>query len=275
MIVTYTTAEGHALADVLTPGVKSTAGEKYTHGFAAIEKTLGPDAPAREEKCSAIFWRTEIGGKHVLVVKSTLPPDTDGPSLPLANWWKQIIAETTPELVITTGTAGGVGADVQLGDVTIAHTVRWICEKQFKNAAFAHDIYTTPRSTQGKVTRLLLAQYEHQLGSYLKRPSQVATGDILTTDFFAFDDAADTYGLRKDDASATAVEMDDAALGLAIKELGAAAPKWAAIRNASDPQMNDATLAIEDKDAAAIYRKYGYWTAVGSVIACWSMVTGL
>ncbi len=46
--------------------------------------------------------------------------------------------------------------------------------------------------------------------------------DIVTTDFFAFDDSADTFGLQ---GRGAAVEMGDAVLGMVVGQLGAAAPE--------------------------------------------------
>ena len=68
--------------------------------------------------------------------------------------------------------------------------------------------------------------------------------------------------------------MDDAALGLALREV-TDPPPWISVRNASDPQMTGDNLATEKKQAAAIYEKYGYWTSIGSVIACWALITEL
>jgi hypothetical protein len=98
--------------------------------------------------------------------------------------------------------------------------------------------------------------------------------EVVSTDFFAFDTADDHYGLRSYAPNAKAVEMDDAALGLALKGLELQ-PAWLSVRNASDPQMTGADLREEEKAAAKIYQRYGYWTTVNSAIACWALVTAL
>ena len=38
------------------------------------------------------------------------------PESPVAKLWKQIITKTECKLIITTGTAGGIGAEGELGD---------------------------------------------------------------------------------------------------------------------------------------------------------------
>jgi hypothetical protein len=69
--------------------------------------------------------------------------------------------------------------------------------------------------------------------------------------------------------------MDDAVLGLAASEL-AHPPKWASIRNYSDPAINHA-LKMRDQEACAakIYLRYGYWTSVQGALATWSVIAGL
>jgi hypothetical protein len=75
------------------------------------------------------------------------------------------------------------------------------------------------------------------------------------------------------DANARAVEMGDAVLGLVCAEDLHDPPPWAIVRNASDPQIDGAgSLAEQAQQAAQIYEKYGYWTTVGSAIACWALI---
>ena len=73
------------------------------------------------------------------------------------------------------------------------------------------------------------------------------------------------------------VEMDDALLGFACQQMQQAEgklPTWLAIRNASDPQMDGPRIAVEKSEAAAIDKKYGFWTTIPSVIATWAVMTG-
>jgi hypothetical protein len=69
--------------------------------------------------------------------------------------------------------------------------------------------------------------------------------------------------------------MDDVVFRLARQDLGAAAPKWASIRNYSDPAV-DGTLPVAQQEdcASKIYAKYGYWTSVLGAIATWSAIAG-
>ncbi len=70
--------------------------------------------------------------------------------------WKQIIEEVKPDLVITTGTAGGIGPKVEVGDVVVSAVVFGECTSKFKAAPFAlqhypskaaRDNISQPRST--------------------------------------------------------------------------------------------------------------------------------
>ena len=47
LVVTWTSAEGKALADVLTPGLASTSWQPYAHGWDAYESQLTDRSPAR------------------------------------------------------------------------------------------------------------------------------------------------------------------------------------------------------------------------------------
>jgi nucleoside phosphorylase len=285
LIVTYTVAEGQALADVLTPGHPTTAWTSYRNGWDELKKSLQQGAPSLRSDRAGRWALTQIGDISAVLVKSDLHPATDGPTLPLRMLWVQMIGQVQPRLVITTGTAGGIGATTLLGDVIVSSRVRWDATKRFEDQPWAHAAYTSS-GTQPAHTHLPTAQQTLiPVNATTHLPPAQRTPAILTdtttdptsvisTGFFAFDDARDSYGLRTYQPDAKAVEMDDAALGLACTDL-ADPPPWISVRNASDPQMNAPTLAEETTQATAIYEKYGYWTTIGSAITCWALTAGL
>jgi hypothetical protein len=100
---------------------------------------------------------------------------------------------------------------------------------------------------------------------------------VETVDYFGFADTDDSYGIVKDDSDALTEEMDDATLPLALGVEALAGTPWLSIRNASDPQVASSfgDLEAQKKWAAGIYSEYGYWTTVGSAIACWAVVADL
>jgi nucleoside phosphorylase len=282
LIVTYTAAEGRALADVLTPGVESTSWHHYTYQWSEYEPLLGKRAPALDSKRLGSWYLTQIGDQKVCCVKSELHPATDGPDLPIQKLWLQMIAEVAPALVITTGTAGGVGAGTLLGDVAVASAVRWDCQDQFKSEPWAQTAYSTAPLTAAMTTALagtgplMAANAGHIPSKYLDRPAKTWTPETtITTDFFAIGDTTDHYGLLAAAADCRAVEMDDAALGLALGGRSDP-PPWLSIRNASDPVMpGDEPISEQTEEASVLYEKYGYFTTVDSAIACWAIVTAL
>lgn len=283
IVITWTVAEALALSDVLTPGYRSkTDWYTYAHNWTGHFKPLmKKGAPALMEDRLGLWFKTKIGDKNVICMKSELHFARDGSQMPIFDFWNQIISEANPKLVITTGTAGGIGKDMVLGDVVVSKSVRFDCKKQFKNKPFAQTEYICAKATNlSKVplananlmdvtlSRLpALTRHPKILSKPLKAEKKI---DVVTTDFFAFDDTTDYFSLQ---GLGSAVEMGDATLGLACTNLAAKAPAWIAVRNASDPQM-DGSLPYEQQVemAGRIYEKYGYWTTVNSAVACWAVV---
>src|SRR6266508_926754 len=97
---------------------------------------------------------------------------------------------------------------------------------------------------------------------------------ILTTDFFEYGTTANRL-----DQQGAAVEMGDAALGLAVEGM-ANPPRWLVVRNMSDPLINGDLPATEYKLnqqttwAVGYYTAYGYWTSVMGALASWAVVAG-
>jgi hypothetical protein len=147
--------------------------------------------------------------------------------------------------VITTGTGGGIGSFIQLGDVAIAPAVRFDCTTKFKSQRFAKAVYpcSTLQVRSLANAETLFAANAKQLPAASRLPTIVTkpeagvpSADVVTTDFFAYDDVTDRYGLQ---GLGAICDEGDAALGLAMKGLGSRASKWVAVRNASDPQIQD------------------------------------
>jgi kumamolisin len=144
LVVTWTTEEAKALADILTPDYPSkTAWYHYTRNFTSeYVPIIKPDAPSvKDSHRLGSFFPTVIAGKKVLCFKSELHLNQDGPKLPILKLWKQLIAEVRPKLILTTGTGGGIGSYVELGDVTVASSVRFDCTQKLKAESFAKSVY--------------------------------------------------------------------------------------------------------------------------------------
>lgn len=284
VVVTWTVEEARCLADTLTPGFASkTAWYQYARNYdSEFASLIRKGAPASMNKRLGSYFMTSIGNKKVLCMKSELHMSQDGPKLPIAKLWKQIITETKCKLIITTGTAGGIGSGLELGDVVVASDVRFDCLRTFKNSEFHESVYKTSHlkhTSYAEAEKLFGANASHlpiaprapQIFTKAVAPTKVP--DVVTTDFFAFDDSSNTFGLQ---GLGAAVEMGDAVLGMVIKEMGSDAPLWAAIRNASDPQIDNSGMTLKEAadKAGQIYEKFGYWTTIPSAIACWATVIG-
>ncbi|HTJ51807.1 MAG TPA: hypothetical protein VL443_20245 [Cyclobacteriaceae bacterium] len=283
LVVTWTVAEALALSDALTPGFRSTEKwYKYRHNwtkkFKPMVHGLAPSLGA--DRLGSWFLST-INNYTVICFKSELHMCRDGKQMPVKELWKQLIDEVQPKLVITTGTAGGIGKEIQLGDVIVSQTVRFDCNKIFKTFPFKDEVFTCAKT----VKKTQIAAANKKLMDFTKAQLPIASRsakiidkpvggikpiDVVTTDFFAFDDDTNDYKLQ---GLGSAVEMGDATLALACKEIGASAPPWICIRNASDPQITGGLTLKEKYDKAGrIYEKYGYWTTLNSAIACWAII---
>ncbi len=286
LVVTWTVDEGHALSCVLTPGKDSHDDYiPYTHNYAVIASKMSKGSPAVQAKRLGAYWTTTIGGKKVVIFKSDshLSQDTNktipkgNKSLPNADVWTQIISEVQPKLVITTGTAGGIGRQCEVGDVVVSPIVRFDCEKWLKSEPFAQQSYKdSGASTKyfAKAKSLFKAN-AGQLPKDNTRPPKIAQSSglssaVLTTDFFGFDTSDNHYGLR---GLGAVSEMGDAVLGLVAAQMGDGAPRWVAVRNVSDPQMKaEGTIQDQAQLAAQIYKAYGRWSSVCSAIVCWALI---
>lgn len=282
LIVTWTMDEGHALSRVLTPGKDSrTDYLPYTHNYAAISADMRAGCPALELKRLGAYWMTKIGSKSVLVFKSDSHMSQDGPKLPNVTVWSQIIEEVRPKLVITTGTAGGIGKQFEVGDVVVSSVVRFDCTAKFKSEPFAKAAFSSApvERVRFEEASQLFAANASQLPPDNTRPPKIfvaqpgeLTAGVVTTDFFGFDTDDNHYMLQ---GLGHVCEMGDAILGMVAAKMGESAPAWVAVRNVSDPEIKvgDMTIQQQGQFASHIYKVFGRWSSVCSAIVCWALVT--
>jgi purine-nucleoside phosphorylase len=280
LVVTWTVDEGHALSRVLTPGKDSRNDYlPYTHNFAAISKKMRAGCPATIAKRLGTYWTTTIGNKSVVIFKSDSHMSQDGPQLPNIDVWHQIIDEVQPKLVITTGTAGGIGKQLEVGDVIVSPIVRFDCISKFKKEPFAKNHFSSvaAKTNHFATARNLFKPNAPRLPPENKRLPEIVVAtpnelksSVVTTDFFGFDTSDNHFQLQ---GLGDVSEMGDAVLGLVAKELGTKAPRWLAIRNVSDPQIKaEGTIKEQAQMAAQIYKGFGRWSSVCSAITCWASV---
>ena len=285
LVVTWTVEEGHALSRVLTPGKDSRNDYlSYTNNFASIASKMRKGCPALQAKRLGTYWTATVGGKNVVVFKSDSHLSQDTRKLPKKNGtlpnedvWKQVIDEVKPNLVITTGTAGGIGTQCEVGDVVVSPIVRFDCNKWLKSEPFhdAHYQNGAPKIKYLAKAKTLFKANAGQLPKENTRPPKIVlsgglSSSVLSTDFFGFDTSDNHYGLRN---LGSVSEMGDAVLGLVTSQMGTRAPRWVAVRNVSDPQIKaQGTLKQQAQLAAQIYKGFGRWSSVCSAIVCWALI---
>jgi Phosphorylase superfamily len=286
LVVTWTVDEGHALSRVLTPGKDSRNDYvPYKHNFAKIAKKMRNGCPAKEAGRLGAYWTMTLNKKRVVVFKSEshLSQDTvkkqppAGETLPNEDLWLQIIDEVKPSLVITTGTAGGIGTTCEVGDVAVSPIVcfdgtHWLTKPPYAHASFKDG---TPSRKFLATAKQLFKANAGQLPKTNTRAPTINVGKtlpqcVLTTDFFGFDTSDNHFALQ---GKGAVCEMGDAILGLVATRMGTSAPSWVAVRNVSDPQIKaEGTLKDQANVAGQIYKGYGRWSSVCSALVCWALM---
>jgi nucleoside phosphorylase len=281
--VTWTAAEASAMATLFTPGHPLADWYEYRHNVASyVPLVTGPRAPfndstadmARYYHSLGLYFPCTIRGKRVLLFKSGLHLDYDGPQFPVRKLMAEIAQAVEPKTFITTGTGGGIGADVKLGDIVVAGTVKFDCKHQFKSEPWATKSFTPsalPAGALAAMTPALMDVNASRISGARATPQIFSsTGDaVVTTDVFAFDDSTDYYGLQ---GLGRACDMGDAMVADAMQAFKSTS--WHSIRNASDPQIPNPDHNIEEANTQAglIYARYGGLTTAASLIATWAII---
>jgi hypothetical protein len=283
IVVTWTAAEAAALAALLTPDFLPSSWYEYRHDVDSyIPLVTGARAPFNDSRPDMVrsyhslglYMPCRIGKARVLLFKSGLHLDYDGPQTPLYKLIGDIVRAVGPKVLITTGTGGGIGKEITLGDVIIASSVRFFCTTQFAKESWSRAEYHTsklPADTLSALTPALTSVNASAVVGGRATP-RYWTGEhsaIVTTDFFGFDDSTHHYHLE---GLGLACDMGDAMVARAMQQFPTAA--FYAIRNASDPQIPNPSNDIESakQEAGQIYAKYGAFTTAASVIATWAVI---
>ena len=221
-----------------------------------------------------LYFPCLIGGAHVLIFKSGLHLNYDGPATPVRQLMAEIVQTIQPKLFITTGAGGGIGREVALGDVVIAGLVKFDCTTQFKTKPWHAAVFETaylPSACLASITPALTKINAARIPNARPTPKIWASSQdtIVTTDFFGFDDSTNYYKLQ---GLGQVCDMGDAMVGMVLQQFSNT--KWFAIRNVSDPQIPNPNHSIEQasKQASEIYSQYGALTTAASVIATWAVI---
>ena len=313
VVITWTVDELAGLARVLTPRVAPERWHRYTRHFGAYQGKIRPHAPAAASRRLGSYMPVRVGNTSVLCVKSELHLNQDGimtgegtATLPVKDFLAQIITEARPSVFLTIGTAGSVFDDFQLGDVVITRAAKFRLNDEFRNEPFNGQTFRSDWALPTKhldTAERLMKRFAAELaeppfgpphpgfvfsGPLLEPPIndpdiklELGGRDmpefhpILTTDFFEYGTTANRL-----DREGAAVEMGDAVLSLVAAELDDP-PKWAVIRNMSDPVLNGDLPAkqfhLNEQTTWAVgyYTGYGRWTSTIGAIATWAVIAGL
>jgi hypothetical protein len=311
VVITWTVAEQNALCDVFTPGFGRARWYRYNRNFDQYAPKIRGHAPAQNAQRLGSYFPTKIGEHDVLCMKSELHLNQDGitiepgiATLPVKDFFNQIIDEVEPSLILTIGTSGSVKAEFALGDVVVTRGAKFRCHREFRNAPFNDQSYRSewevPTGQFEKAEELMqrfsedlteppvgppTARYQPQ-GEIWETPTNTprirlddrdmpAFHPILTTDYFEY--GTTTNNLFE---QGSAVEMGDAVLGLVCSERDDP-PNWLVLRNMSDPLINgdlparDYHLNEQTMWAVGYYTAYGYYTSVTGALAAWAVIAGL
>ncbi|SDT12748.1 hypothetical protein [Bradyrhizobium canariense] len=283
VVVTWTAAEASALASLFTPAFPTASWYEYRHAVNTyIPLVTGAKAPFRDTAADmtryyhslGLYFPCTIGQAKVLLFKSGLHLDYDGPATPVFKLMSELAQTVAPKVFITTGTGGGIGTDVKLGDVVIAGTVRFDCQDQFAKESWSKASFTPSKLPPGALEALVPSLTGVNAARIVgARPNpkyfSAANDTIVTTDFFAFDDSTNHFGLQ---GFGQVCDMGDAMVARALQAFPDI--QWYAIRNASDPQISNPSNDIKaaQEQAAAIYARYGGLTTAASALAAWSII---
>ncbi len=205
VVVTWTAAEASAMATLFTPGHPLADWYEYRHDVASYEPLVtGARAPFNDLSADmtryyhslGLYFPCTIAGARVLLFKSGLHLDYDGPQCPVRKLMAEVAQAVAPKVFITTGTGGGIGADVKLGDVVVAGTARFDCTGQFKQEPWAKASYMTSALPAGVIAAMAPALMDVNAAriSGARPTPKVFSGSgsaVVTTDIFAFDDSTD------------------------------------------------------------------------------------
>lgn len=270
LVVTYSPAEGHALADVFTPGWPLQRWYPYRNGWQQLKKTL-PDGriPSRETDRAGLWATSRVNASSVVLVKTDLHPSTDGGPGPLTDLWRQMIDQVQPRLVITTGSATGSGS-LDLGDVVVS---RHLTLTGFEDTEHPEDFASSAhlRSTRLPLVQAKLLPDISPMLPRTPRAAQVWTDTrdhpVSVVTALTFAASLDLDPVRKRHGQVV-VTTADAPLAMASAQM-ANPPAWVSVRAVASTHGQSHP---DRAGAAASHEQFAYAACLGSALACWGLI---
>jgi nucleoside phosphorylase len=300
IVICWADAEWAALQHVFcggaTPMPYSNRSKGSWPGWVKYAQDLPADAPSGWD-----FWGyyrlVEINGAPVLLWKSNTHLDWPGAGT-LAAMIKLLIAQVQPDLILSTGTAGGAKTSDHIGTVRAVsagtlyesgkpaaqwpdYSNGWVANDDvINNSNFSKLLFAVPVTAADlqAICTKFNAQYKTSYTLAELDPDGLNIGDatpavfdqtggaagLLTTSTFVVGTTSGTY------AAYSAIEMDDALIGETCKAANVA---FGFIRNISDPVQNAALPAkIQGSWGSAVYDACGFYTSYNGALAAWAML---
>jgi hypothetical protein len=278
LILLYTDQEISALLDVFTGNNEWSTARKsqwcgYAHNFSSLAGSITgiSDNDALKSGMFGYLNAVQIGNQLVTLYKTELHAKVNGDKLPIIPVIQQLVNEIRPSLVISTGTAGGMGSVLKCGDVAITSSARFRVSTPYPTYPQINSLSQSSTALSNSpgvnttyvdyaaqnLTKLTLPGLANCYGQLSDRPgygflkkntaaSSIYVTDVnavpgpepmtvVTADFLSADDSTNAEGLEN---LGIANENDDAYALFAIDQLPAAVqPQWLSVRNVSDPQV--------------------------------------
>jgi len=310
IIITWTSAEWAALDHVFCDSDQpmsynaiantksfSTGWLLYDRDFSSVVDQLTSKSPSKDDEAWGKFRMVTVNNKRVLLFKSDMHLSTDGTPIPALQMVDQLIADSSPSLILTIGTAGGTRNQDNLGSVNItngAHfqLVNQFQSKPFNNQTFADNWTFTAGSLslvnslllETPVTTAVLQELLNKMNTQEKTSftlSDVMNAEIqpgaippvlntlwptptLTTNGYGVADDKGNY------ATYAVMEEDDAVVAMEAEAKNIA---FGIVRNISDPvQVSSLDSAIQESWAGSIYNTFGFYSSFNGALAAWAIL---
>jgi hypothetical protein len=278
LVILYTDVEAQAFLEVFTGDNEWTPARQatwyyYAHNFSQLASSITgiSFSDALKNGYFGYLSQMQVGNQNVVIFKSELHPKVNGTHLAFVKVIQQLATELNPSLMITTGSAGGIGGGINCGDVVIASQARFHVKMNYptypqinnlsnSGNALTNNVSINPQYVKyanqnftGLTSSALSqcrAEFSNQSGYSFLKPStnppaiygpgvkSVPESEpmaVVTADYLTCDDTTDAEGLQ---ALGTMNDNDDAYACFAIDQMtGNKKPRWLSIRNASDPQV--------------------------------------
>ncbi len=300
IVITWAEAEWAAMEQVFCSGSTtmpySARKKSNWTGWQTYKKDLPSGAPSTWTEWGS-YRLVEINGRAVLLFKSNTHLDYPGASF-LEALVKLLIADVSPSLILSIGTAGGARSTDHVGTVRAVSAGTLYDAKQpaadwpdyknswtatdtlLKNVGFSKLLLPIPTTTsdlqiladsliKSEKTSYTLAQLDPEglnLGDASPQIIDETGGgtSLLTTSTFVVGTTAGDF------QAYSAIEMDDALIG---EVCAASSISFGFIRNVSDPAQSASLPAkIQGSWGSIVYDSYGFYTSYNGAIAAWAIL---